>query len=196
MTGDVVGCNLRCIYCWGWRKNAEPWKYGTFYSPKAAADILLSLSKKSGIKVVRLSGGEPTLCPQHLLELLDILPDDILFILETNGLLIPRIAKELAGRSNIFVRVSLKGTDENSFERITGAQGRFFRTQLEVLKVLADLEVPARPALPVNIFPKEKVLELQRRLLEISPKYVIEPEIIVDYGGAFRRLRERGIEVK
>ncbi len=140
------------------------------------------------IDVIRLSGGEPTLCKDHLLALLRLIPNQFLFILETNGLLIPEIIDDLP--RNVFVRVSLKGVDEESFQKITGAEGRYFWRQIEALKLLHEKGIPARPALPVNIFAKEKIAKLQELLWQISPKYTIEPEIILDYGGAMERLRK------
>nr|MBA4404840.1 radical SAM protein [Nanoarchaeum sp.] len=45
-TSDCVGCNLRCIFCWSWKYNTNPEKYGNFYSPKDVAEKLVTIAKK------------------------------------------------------------------------------------------------------------------------------------------------------
>jgi uncharacterized Fe-S cluster-containing radical SAM superfamily protein len=51
------------------------------------------------------------------------------FILETNGLLLgyePKFVSRLAKLDKLQVRVALKDWDEQSFERISEAEGKFF----------------------------------------------------------------------
>ena len=192
-TADVVGCNLRCAYCWSWKYVTRPEAYGKFYSAREVSAILNRMVEKHG-GIARITGGEPTICFDHLLEVLENVKGE--FVLETNGILLDEEkVKVLSEFDNLFVRVSLKGVDEESFERITGAEGRFFEHQMRALELLAKYGVPARPAILFNLFPREKLAELQRRLLEISPRYVLELEPFMDYGGALKRIRERGLRL-
>ncbi len=88
---------------------------------------------------MRISGNEPTICKEHLIQVLKLIPEDYTFILETNGILIGNdmtYAEELSRFSNLYVRVSLKGTCEEEFSRLTGAQG--FQLQLKALEHLAE----------------------------------------------------------
>jgi len=87
-TADCVGCNLHCIFCWAWNVVSAPAKMDTFYSPKEVVDKLTSIAKKKGLSQLRISGNEPTLCKNHLLKVLELIPSSYRFILETNGLLI------------------------------------------------------------------------------------------------------------
>jgi uncharacterized Fe-S cluster-containing radical SAM superfamily protein len=55
---------------------------------------------------------------EHLVNVLKLIPEDYLFILETNGILIGNdrtYAEELSAFHNLYVRVSLKGTCEEYF---------------------------------------------------------------------------------
>ncbi len=192
-TADVVGCNLRCVYCWSWKYVTQPEKYGKFYSPSEVAAILNHFLQKHG-GIARMTGGEPTLCFDHLIDVLERVEGE--FILETNGILLNEEKVEaLASFDNLFVRVSLKGVDRKSFEKITGAKGEFFDRQIRALELLAEHGVPARPAILFNLFRREELVRLQARLLRISPRYILELEPFNDYGGALKRLRERGITV-
>ncbi|TFF97895.1 MAG: radical SAM protein, partial [Promethearchaeota archaeon] len=83
-TADCLGCNLRCAYCWSQKKVWEPRKYGNFYDPKQVVQKLLAYEQPT----VRISGGEPTICMNHLLKVISLIPDNILFILETNAILL------------------------------------------------------------------------------------------------------------
>ena len=196
-TADTVGCNLRCVYCWNWRINADPGRFGNFYAPEDVARRLTSLARRHGYRYVRVTGGEPTLCFSHLLRLVELTPSRYTFILETNGLLLAdeERVRAISRFDNIFVRVSLKGVDGETFHRVTGAEPRFFDLQIRALELLASFGVPTRPALPFNIFPPDKIRALQRRLLEIDEAYILELEPVLDYGGAYKRLRAAGLDI-
>lgn len=186
-TADVVGCNLRCLYCWSWKYVTQPQRYGKLYSPVEVAQRLNTM----GGKIARLSGGEPLICFDHLIEVISLVRKP--FILETNGILLDKEKVRILRDFNVFVRISLKGVDRETFAQITGADGKFFEYQIKALELLAKEGVPARPAITFNLFPSERVDVLQRRLLEISPAYVLELEPFVDYGGALERLKRAGI---
>ncbi|MDP2767466.1 MAG: radical SAM protein, partial [Candidatus Methanoperedens sp.] len=87
-TADCVGCCLRCVFCWSWNVVAKPQEYGRFYSPQEVAGKLIAIAKKEKLRKLRISGNEPTLCREHLIRVLELIPQDYLFILETNGILI------------------------------------------------------------------------------------------------------------
>ncbi len=74
-TGYVVGCCLRCFFCWSEFSRDFPEIYGRFYSPEEAIKRIVKAAKESGVSKARISGGEPTLCRRHLLELLGLACD-------------------------------------------------------------------------------------------------------------------------
>jgi uncharacterized Fe-S cluster-containing radical SAM superfamily protein len=88
-TGYTVGCCLRCIYCWvDWSRD-YPESHGRFYTPEQAFQNLIAKAKKKRVSKLRISGGEPTLCKEHLLGVLKLVKTtNYLFMLETNGILL------------------------------------------------------------------------------------------------------------
>lgn len=181
-TADCLGCNLRCIYCWAQKKVWNPDKFGEFFNPKEVNNKLLRMKQP----IVRVSGGEPTICKSHLMNLISLIPEDLLFILETNGILIDdEFAKELSQFQNIYVRVSLKGTDEKTFEKITGADGKFFRYQINALKILNKYKIKNRAALVPELFTIEQIKNLGIPNLEF--------EELITYPFVIKNLEKKGI---
>lgn len=140
-TGDVVGCNLRCKFCWSWRYSYFTDK-GFFCKPVEVFNKLLSIASSRHYRLLRLSGGEPTLARKHLLELLKYVSEtNYTFILETNGILIgydASYAKEISRFNNVVVRVSFKGTNPEEFEHLTGSDRSFYQYQFRALENLMD----------------------------------------------------------
>ena len=107
-TADCVGCPLRCLFCWSWDKVVSPHFRGNLYSPQDVAANLVGIARKRRFRQVRIRGNEPTLGREHLVKVLERIPPDIVFILETNGLLLGHdstYAQDLAKFENLYVRV-------------------------------------------------------------------------------------------
>jgi len=156
-TADCLGCDLRCAYCWAQKKVWYPEKFGKYYSPEMVSENLI----KMGLSLIRVSGGEPTIGKEHLLKLLTFIPENILFILETNGILLnEEYVKDLSKFNNIFVRVSLKGVDNQTFERNTGMDGSFFRFQLRALELLKEYRIKFGAAILFNLYSKSQIKNL------------------------------------
>lgn len=193
-TADCVGCCLRCLFCWSWRQVVHPDRYGQFYSPREVAGRLMSIIRKKKFRQVRISGNEPTLAREHLLKVLELIPKDILFILETNGILIgnDRIyADDLAAFGNVHVRVSLKGCSEEEFTALTGAEAKGFDLQIRALENLHRAGVSANPAVMVSFSSKESIRALCLRLGAINRAFRdIETEELALYGDVEERLRK------
>lgn len=193
-TADCVGCYLRCLFCWSWHQVVRPEHYGQFYSPREVAGRLMSIVRRKKYRQVRISGNEPTLSREHLLKVLEIIPKDILFILETNGILIGNdrtYAEDLAAFENIHVRVSLKGCNEEEFTILTGAEAKGFDLQIGALENLHRAGVSAYPAVMVSFSSKESVRSLCSRLGAITRAFRnIETEELALYGDVEERLRK------
>jgi uncharacterized Fe-S cluster-containing radical SAM superfamily protein len=196
-TADCLGCCLRCLFCWSWDKIVKPGSYGKFYSPQQVAGKLTHIAYKKGFRQVRISGNEPTLAMTHLLDVLDQIPPDILFILETNGILIGHdvnYAQELSRFDNLYVRVSIKGTNGAEFTRLTGAESSGFRLQLGALENLARFNVTTHPAVMVSFSDREGIKDLKKRLKEIREDFQdFEVEDLVLYGSVEERLSKAGL---
>ena len=180
-TADCLGCNLRCAYCWAQKKIWTPEKFGEYYTPREVSERLI----KMNYSLVRVSGGEPTICKKHLLELISLIPENQLFILETNGILLNEdYVKELSNFKNIYVRVSLKGVDEKTFEQITGADGKFFKNQLVALELLKKYRIKNRAAILVDLFSEKQIESLGIHDLEY--------ETLITYPFVIKSLKKRG----
>lgn len=203
VTADCVGCGLFCKFCWvSDNVRLRPLKVGAFYGPEDVATRLLSLSRSRGVSQARISGGEPTIGREHLLRVLDQLSGKgLLFILETNGILIGHdegYASRLSGYDFLHVRVSLKGCNENEFHMLTGADPRGFDLQLNSLKNLLKAGVSCHPSIMTSFSTEESLKELMIRLAEIDEKLVEEAEIeeLILYPHVVERLKKYGLKYR
>ncbi len=199
-TADCVGCCLLCRFCWSWREVVRPESCGRFYSPQEVARRLTSIARKKRFDRVRISGNEPTLGRDHLLQVLELLPRDIEFILETNGILLGHdrtYAEDLARFENLSVRISLKGTKEEEFSALTGAESTGFTLQLQGLENLSRAGVAVDAAVMVSFSPKENILALRNRLRAIDSSFGdMEIEELALYGDVEERLKRAGFECR
>ncbi len=198
-TADCVGCGLRCLFCWSWQNIVKPETSGFFCSPQDVANKLVKIARKKGFRHVRISGNEPTIARAHLLKVLELIPGDIRFILETNGILIgydKTYADDLARFENLYVRVSLKGTNEEEFSTLTGAEPMGFGLQIKALENLYRAGVRVFPAVMISFSPFNNVQALRKRLGKINPGFEqIENEELMLYGDVEERLKKAGIVV-
>jgi len=197
-TADCVGCYLKCLFCWSWHIIVQPEMVGRFYSPEEVAQALLSITRKKGFRQIRISGNEPTLHRSHLLRILQLIPEGIHFILETNGILIghdPSYAKELSRFSNLSVRVSLKGACPEDFTRLTGVEQEGFVLQLKALENLLEMGVDCFPAVMANFSSHEEIRKLRQRLKEIRPDFAdFEEEELILYPFVLEHLQKAGLK--
>ena len=196
-TADCLGCCLRCLFCWSWDKVLKPGRYGKFYSPQQIVGKLMTIAHKKGFTQVRISGNEPTLARDHLIHVLEQIPGYIRFILETNGILIghdPSYARDLSRFENLYIRVSLKGTGEQEFSRLTGADSSGFRLQMGALENLTRFNVTTHPAVMVSFSSLENIKALRKKLKEIHKDFEdFEVEELMLYGTAEERLVKAGL---
>jgi len=200
VTADAVGCGLLCKYCWvSDHVMFQPAQIGRFYGPDMVTKILVDMAKKRNIRQLRVSGGEPTIGKMHLLQLLDQLEGKgLLFILETNGVLIgndQKYPQDLAKHSFVHVRVSLKGCNEEEFAILTGAKPEGFRLQLKALENLVRARVKCNPAVMTSFSTKESLQQLVEELKKISPRLADELEIeeLILYPSVKRKIEKHGL---
>jgi uncharacterized Fe-S cluster-containing radical SAM superfamily protein len=197
-TADCVGCFLKCLFCWSWNIIVQPEKVGRFYSPEEVAQNLLSIVRKKGFHEVRISGNEPTLHRSHLLQVLQLIPKEIRFILETNGILIGydhSYAKDLSRFPNLYVRVSLKGACPEDFTRLTGTKPEGFTLQLKALENLLEAGVNCFPAVMANFSSQDEMAKLSQRLKEIRSDFSnFEEEELILYPFVMDHLQKAGLK--
>ncbi|MBN2514709.1 MAG: radical SAM protein [Deltaproteobacteria bacterium] len=185
-TSDCVGCCLQCIFCWSWNQVVRPEYFGQYYSPRDVAGRLLNIARKKRYRQMRISGNEPTIGRDHLIRVLELMPKDTLFILETNGILIgydKTYAEDLEGFHNLYVRVSIKGCTNEQFSMLTGADSQGFDLQIQAVENLYRAGVRVHPAVMVSFSSPEDIHALQSRLGEIDKGFKdVEIEELVLYG--------------
>jgi uncharacterized Fe-S cluster-containing radical SAM superfamily protein len=198
-TADCVGCCLRCLFCWSWHIVVQPEKVGRFYSPEEVVRNLTSIVRKKGFHQIRISGNEPTLHRPHLLRVLELIPREIHFILETNGILIghdPSYAKDLSIFPNLYVRVSLKGASPEDFTRLTMAKPEGFEWQLKALENLVEAGVDCFPAVMADFSSPEEIDRLRQRLKEIRPDFhEFEEEELILYPFVIDHIQKAGLRL-
>jgi uncharacterized Fe-S cluster-containing radical SAM superfamily protein len=191
-TADCVGCCLRCVFCWSWDALNAPESTGEFYRPGEVAAALTKIARKNRFHKVRISGNEPTIGRGHLLRVIEVVPPDLTFILETNGILLGydrAYARDLSQFPNLHVRVSLKGTTPQEFSRLTGANLDGFGLQIAALENLVAEGVIVHPAVMTSFSAAENLASLRVRLAEIVPWFAdFEEEEVMLYGDVERRL--------
>ena len=199
-TADCVGCCLKCLFCWSWHIITEPEKAGRLYSPEEVVRSLLSIARKKEFHQIRISGNEPTLHRSHLLKVLQLVPKDIHFILETNGILIghdPSYAEDLSRFPNLYVRVSLKGACPEDFTRLTQAKPEGFDYPLKALEHLVEEGVDCFPAVMANFSSQEEIKRLRQRLKGIRPDFGdFEAEELILYPFVEENLRKEGVSYR
>ncbi len=205
-TAFVVGCNLRCFFCWSPRARDYPESYGEYYTPREVVNKLAKLCKTQGTTRARISGGEPTIARKHLLELLKLVDEEKaieLFVLETNGILIgydPNFAKDLARScTKLLVRVSIKAGSPKAFRERTGGSEEFYELPFRAIEYLLNEGVKTYAAILIDprIVSVHERRAIFSRLSSIDPRLVreVEEETIELFPEAIRRMKVYGIKL-
>lgn len=197
-TADCCGCNFDCIFCWSNKPRDNPSSIGAFYSPEAVVKQITACAHKHGYRLVRISGNEPTLAKQHLLEVLKLIDrTEYLFILETNGSLLDEAyVNDLSAFRNLHVRVSLKGTNPEEFAMLTGAEPDTFEDIIGSVTRLQDHGIRFNLAVMLSFSSDENIALLKKRLGDIVPNVLdeFEEEYVFLYPHVSRRLKDAGIK--
>lgn len=195
-TGYLVGCCLRCIFCWVDFSREYPHLYGEFYSPEEVFQKLVANAKNSGVKKMRISGGEPTLCKEHLLQLLDLVADSgYFFVLETNGILFgndPAYIKQLKKYKNLYVRISLKAGTSEGFQKRTGADSKYFELPYLGIKQAIEEKLYFRVAAMSDsrLMPADERKKMIEKLRSIGYNDYLEEEPCDPYETTIVRLKK------
>ena len=200
-TGYTVGCCLRCIFCWVDFSRDFPDKHGHFYSPEEVAYHLMANAREKRLSKLRISSGEPMLCREHLLSVLDLLEGKgFAFILETNGIplgLDASYAQELARYRDIYVRVSLKAGTAEGFQERTGAKGEFWEIPFQAIESLmrAGVDFHVAAMTDPRLMPPEERRSLLRRLRQMGYDDYFEGEMCGPYRTSLVRLQAAEWEI-
>jgi uncharacterized Fe-S cluster-containing radical SAM superfamily protein len=163
------------------------------------------------LRRARISGAEPTLCPDHLCSVLELVHEDRdafdLFVIETNGVVLATEA-DLASRLAHYasrrvsdqtvghVRLSIRGGLPKPFEEKTGCDGRFVDLPFMAARRLWDAGVSFHVAVVVDprFTSESEKSVIYSRLADIDPSICrsVEEEYLDPYPHALVRLRAVG----
>jgi uncharacterized Fe-S cluster-containing radical SAM superfamily protein len=192
-TADTVGCNLRCKFCWSANSVWNTKNTGRFYSPENVANKLLDIAELKGYNQVRISGGEPTIGKKHLINILENIYPNLIFILETNGILLgtdETYVEVLSKFKNLHIRVCIKGINSKEFSLLTGAEIGY-EYQIKSLEYLRDSKMSFNIAL---VSTKRYKQNFYDRLIELDlDKIILEEEKIKLYPHVRNRLLKEGL---
>ncbi len=112
-------CNLRCVYCLP-EKDAQRQRRGDQLTAEEIARVT-EAAARSGVKRVRLTGGEPLVRPDivEIVARIASIPGIEEVSLTTNAMLLERLARPLAEAGLKRVNISLDTLDADKFRRIT-----------------------------------------------------------------------------
>ncbi|MFQ6091075.1 MAG: radical SAM protein [bacterium] len=200
-TGYLVGCCLRCSFCWvDWSRDF-PERHGQFYTPQQVFNRLINIAGRKRVDKLRVSGGEPTLSQEHLLALLDLIDaTHYLFILETNGILLGQdksYVQALAKYQNLYIRLSIKAGNAEGFERRTGALGEFHELPYKAVEYLLKCGTYFRVASMSDprLMPPAERAEMIAKLKAIGYDDYLEEEDCDPYPTSVARLQYAGFKV-
>lgn len=201
VTGNIVGCCLRCSFCWADRSRDFPEECGNFYSPKEAFMKMKDIAIRRRIRNMRLSGAEPTICKEHLMDFLSYIENsDFNFILETNGILFSdeNYVKQISRFKKPLVRVSIKAANPKDFAKITGALPESFDLQFQAIRNLIKYHVNFIVAIcsDPRIMGRRERDTLIRKVGEIDPNLTLnlDEETLLPSKRSLERLRYGGFQ--
>ncbi|MHA1882245.1 MAG: radical SAM protein [Candidatus Thorarchaeota archaeon] len=210
-TAYSVGCNYRCTFCWvDWSRD-WPERYGEFYSPSQVYANLRKIMTVQGLRRARISGAEPTLCPDHLCGVLELAHRDRndfdLFVIETNGVVLSqddtlatRLSEYASTESDTMghVRLSIRGGQPEPFEEKTGISKEYMDLPFIAAQRLWDTSVSFHVAVVVDerFTSAEEKRIIYQKLSDIDPsvRRGVEEEFLDPYPHALVRLRAVGRE--
>jgi uncharacterized Fe-S cluster-containing radical SAM superfamily protein len=195
-----VGCNLRCKFCFSDKPVFRPQSTGKFYTPQQVFDALTKGAKQYGHKLISASASEGTLGRQHLFELLDLVEQsEYIYILETNGMTLGNdntFAEKLSHYKNLHVRVSIKGTSQEEYHKLTDAIPSSYELPFRALKHLIDAGVSCNACVMISFSDEAGIQAVEKKLFETHPGLLksLEKEHITPFPKVAKRLSKNGLK--
>ena len=195
-----VGCNLRCKFCFSDKPVFRPQSTGKFYTPQEVFNALSKSARKHGHKLISASASEGTLGREHLFELLRLVDQsEFVYILETNGMTLGNdasFAQQLAAFKNLHVRVSIKGTSQQEYHRLTDALPESYELPFKALKHLIDAGVSCNACVMISFSDEAGIQAVEKKLFETHPGLLksLEKEHITPFPKVAKRLSKNGLK--
>ena len=127
-------CNLRCSHCW-----VDAGEGGNDECEMDLIDSFLEQALLNPISFIKFSGGEPTLCWDKLVHIVEKTKGlGITYALETNGLFLSEEKVNYLKTNKITIHMSLNGTSPLRQDDFSGVEGSFSHA-LESLEIMKKL---------------------------------------------------------
>jgi len=202
-TADAVGCCFLCAYCWSYFRVLKPKEQGKFYSPQMVSDNLLRIVRSKGFRLCRITGCEPILGERSLEHLTGVVSrvldkdQSLRFVLETNGFILGYRLDLVSSLKipGLSIRVALKGWDEQSFEKITGVDKKYFKYPLIGLVRMLEEGMDVWPAVMRDTFGQAGLEKLKTKLMDMGVNCDIETEVLERYPYVMENINKRGVKL-
>ncbi len=211
-TIQLAGCDFDCNYCYVPKQiNVADPALGKFFSAKEIIDYFLSAKEKSKepMNVVRISGGNPTIVPEIIIDIYQEIKNQNLDVylwidsnLSTTKYLenLKNDLKNIFNQKNVGVVGCFKGTCEKDFSILTGAEPQFYESQFKTAEWFLGQGTDFYVYLPALIYEnniEEKLKNFIERLRKLNKNLPLRVEVleIIDYPGAklnFERAEKMG----
>jgi SynChlorMet cassette radical SAM/SPASM protein ScmF len=170
----TAGCNLQCRHCY----MAPGLESCEQHYPALAPHLLEHIVRQGkyvGLKLLKLSGGEPLLHPRigQILEV--IRREEVPLAVATNGTLCtPALTRELARSNPLYVTVSIDGADPETHDWMRGTDGAF-ASATRGIRNLVTAGIPTYIMMSVvrqNAGQMEAVVRLAESLGALAVKFI------------------------
>jgi len=119
------------------------------------------------------------------------------FVLETNGFILGYLPDLISSLKTprLSIRVALKGWDEQSFEKITGIEKKYFRYPLIGLVRMLEEGMDVWPAVMRDTFGQAGLESLKTKLMDMGVNCDIETEVLEKYPYVMENISKRGVKL-
>lgn len=150
-------CNLRCVHCWI-EAGCEFREYVKFEDIKDFLDQAM----KMGVKDIRFTGGEPTMCWKTIKSVINYTCKyGVNYAIETNGSLLNKERIAFLKEHNVSVGISINGIDADEHDGFSAMPGAFDKT-MKNLSIMKDLNF--EPSDIVTSISRETLPSLRERI--------------------------------
>ena len=207
---QVSGCTYSCNFCYVPPEvNVANPRLGKFFSPQEIVDCFLSTRKKSKepMNVIRITGGEPTIVPEIIIDIYDEmekrgLNESTYLWIDTNLSTTKYIEKLENDLKNIMQKINVgvvgcfKGVCKEDFSMLTGARQEFYENQFKSTKLFLKWKTDFYVYLPALIYEnnvEQKIKDFIKKLKEINKNLPLRVEMleIKEVGGAPKNIEQK-----
>ncbi len=200
-TIQLSGCDFDCNYCYVPKQiNIANPELGRYFSAKEIISFFLSAKQESKepMNVVRISGGNPTIIPEIIIDIYNEIKSqnlDVYLWIDSN-LSTPKYLeglddnlKNTLNQKNVGVVGCFKGVCKEDFSLLTGAEPEYYQKQFETAKWFLKHKTDFYVYLPALVYGnniEEKLKGFIERLRKLNKNLPLRTEVleIIDYPGA------------